>query len=123
MIYFFGVGIAHIAGIKIPLLYIYFSIPSYGYQDKIISFLSIGWAIFFLTAFINPVKNMHAIKSVLIAGCCAIIGLGIINLSTDFRGLAPSSNIFVFWIELLVLSFYLIWLCIFFWRVKNNHNK
>jgi hypothetical protein len=123
VIYFLGVGIAHMAGIKIPLLYIYFNIPSYGYQDKIISFLSLGWAIFFLTAFINPEKNMHLIKSLVIAGFGAIIGLGVINLSTNFRGLAPTSNIFVFWIELLVLSFYLIWLCVFFWRAKNNNNK
>lgn len=123
VIYFFGVGIAHFAGIKIPLLYIYFSIPSYGYQDKIISFLSFGWAIFFLTAFIHLENNMHFMKPVAIAGFGAIIGLGVINLSTNFRSLAPTSNIFVFWIELLVLSVYLIWLCVFFWRAKNSNSK
>jgi hypothetical protein len=106
-------------GIKIPLLYIYFSIPSYGYQDKIISFLSFGWALFFLTAFINPVKNMNIIKTVIVAGFVAISGLCIINLLTDFRDLAPRSNITVFWVELSVLSFYLIWLCVFFLRAKK----
>jgi hypothetical protein len=120
VIYFFGVSIAHMTGIKIPLLYIYFNIPSYGYQDKIISFLSLGWALFFLIAFINPVKNMHVIKTVLIAGFGAIIGLGIINVSTDLRGLATTTHIVVFWIELLILFFYLIVLCVFFWRAKKS---
>ena len=120
VIYFLGVGIVHMAGIKIPFFYIYFNIPSYGYQDKIISFLSFGWAIFFLTAFMNPIKNINLIKSILIVGFCAIIGLGIINLSTNFRDLAPASNVFIFWIELLFLSCYLIWLCVFFWKAKKT---
>lgn len=124
VIYFLGVGIVHMAGIKIPLFYIYFNIPSYGYQDKIISFLSFGWAIFFLTAFLNPIKNIDLIRSIVIAGLGAIIGLGIINLSTNFRDLAPASNVFIFWTELLFLICYLIWLCIFFWKAKKlAHNK
>ena len=120
VIYFLGVGIVHMAGIKIPFFYIYFNIPSYGYQDKIISFLSFGWAIFFLTAFINPIKNIDLIKSIIIVGFCAIIGLGIINLSTNFRDLAPASDVFIFWIELLFLFCYLIWICVFFWKAKKN---
>lgn len=118
--YFFGVGVAHMAGMKIPFFYIYFNIPSYGYQDKIIAFLSFGWALFFLTAFINPIKNIDLIKSVLIAGFCALIGLGITNLTTNFQDLAPASNVSFFWIELLFLFCYWIWLCIFFWKAKKH---
>jgi len=119
VIYFLGVGIVHMAGIKVPFFYIYFDIPSYGYQDKIISFLSFGWALFFLTAFINPIKHIDLIKSILIAGFCALIGLGIINLTTNFQDLSPASNVSIFWIELLFLFCYWIWLCVFFWKVKK----
>jgi hypothetical protein len=45
-IYFFLITIAHIFGIKTPILFIYFNVPSYIYQDMIIAFLSFGVGMF-----------------------------------------------------------------------------
>ena len=87
-IYFFGVSVAHLFSLKIPGLFIYFNVPSYAYQDKIISFLAFGWAISLFVGFINPLANKGIIKSFIIAGLGAIIGLSIINLSADFNELA-----------------------------------
>jgi hypothetical protein len=36
-VYFLAIAIVH-------MLFVYYDLPSYGYQDRIISFLSFGWS-------------------------------------------------------------------------------
>lgn len=105
-IYFMAISIAHMLRIKVPLLFIYYNAPSYGYQDRIISFLSFGWSVFLFTASLDPVKNRALVKAILIAGLAAILGLHVINSVTDFHALSPDSNPLVFRIETLGLSVY-----------------
>ena len=119
-VYFALVAVVHMLGIKAPGLFIYFNVPSFGYQDKIISFLSLGWSIFLYTAFLNPIKNIDLIKAILVAGMGAILGLCIINLSTDFTVLSEKINVSVFWWEVLCLGIYLVWLIFFYRQVQNN---
>ena len=38
--YFTAIALAHTVGAKVPGLFIYFSAPSYSYQDYIIAFLA-----------------------------------------------------------------------------------
>jgi len=120
VIYFLSVSMVHMFGIKIPVLFIYFDVPSYTYQDRIISFLCFGWSIFLFTAFINPIKNIDLIKAILFAGSGAIVGLSVINLRTDFSELSQNINVTRFWIETLGLSIYLAWLIIFYLRSKRE---
>jgi hypothetical protein len=82
--YFLAIAIAHMFRVKIPLLFVYYNLPSYGYQDRIISFLSFGWSVFLFTASTNPMKNRAAVKAVLIAGLASIFGLTVINSTSDF---------------------------------------
>jgi hypothetical protein len=105
-IYFLAISIVHMLRIKVPLLYVYYDLPSYGYQDRIISFLSFGWSVFLFTASIDPVKNRAAVRAILISGLAAIFGLNVINSTTDFRVLSPDIQPSVFQIEALVLSVY-----------------
>jgi hypothetical protein len=105
-IYFLAVAIAHMLGIKMPLLFVYFNVPSYGYQDRIISFLSFGWSVFLFMASRDPLKNRDTVKAILIAGLGAIFGLTVINGVTDFRTLSPEINPAVFRMETLGLSAY-----------------
>jgi len=120
-IYFALVSIAHMIGYKVPILFVYFDVPSYPYQDRIISFLAFGWAIFLFTAFLNP-KNKDLIKAILIAGTVAIIGLVIINLTTDFTILSKDININYFWMETMGLLVYILWL-IYFYIKSGKINK
>ena len=120
-IYFALVSIAHMIGYKVPILFVYFDVPSYPYQDRIISFLAFGWAIFLFTAFLNP-KNKDLIKAILISGTVAIIGLVIINLTTDFTILSKDININYFWMETMGLLVYILWL-IYFYIKSAKINK
>jgi len=87
-VYFFGVAFVHGIGTKIPGFFVYYNVPSYAYQDRIISFLSFGWAgLFYLAA-----RKMDAdlIKLILSIGLLAIIALVFNTMITDFKALDPS---------------------------------
>jgi hypothetical protein len=123
-VYFLGVSVAHMAGIKVPVLFVYFSVPSHAYQDRIISFLSFGWSVFLFTAAIDPVKNHDLVKAVLIAGLAAVFGLHVINSVTDFRSLSPDADPAVFRMETLGLSVYVGALVFFYYlSKKENANR
>jgi len=119
-IYFFLVSAAHLSGLKIPGLYIYFDIPSYPYQDNIVAFLTLGWSIFFYTAFTDVVTNIALVKAILIAGAAAIIVLSIINIKTDFQLLNNNVDINIIWLEIFILFVYWLWLVVFYFRLKKN---
>lgn len=119
-LYFFLVSIAHLIGLKIPMLFIYYNVPSYVYQDKIISFLAFGWSIFIFTAFLYPIKNKLLIRAILLAGAVAIIGLELINTYTDITSIANGINGNIFRLETLGLATYLTLLVIFYNKSKDK---
>ncbi len=122
-VYFLAVALAHMLRIKIPLLFVYFDVPSYGYQDRIISFLSFGWSVFLFTASRDPVKNRGAVKAILIAGLGAIFGLTVINSVTDFRALSPEINPSVFQMETLGMSAYVAALIYYYFLSTRQNAK
>lgn len=122
-LYFLAIAIAHMLRIKVPLLFIYYDLPSYGYQDRIISFLSFGWSVFLFTASVDPAKNMDAVRAILIAGIAAVLGMSVINRVTDFHKLSPDIHASVFRKEALVLSTYVAALILFYILVKREKNR
>jgi hypothetical protein len=115
-LYFLCVSAAHMLGMKLPLLFVYFNVPSYSYQDRIISFLAFGWALFFFTASTDPQKQSALVKAILIAGAAAAAGLSAINFTTDFRTLDPAIQPSIFWVETAGLFLYWLWLVILWLR-------
>jgi|ERR1035437_193341 hypothetical protein len=113
--YFFLMAFVHAIGLKIPGLYIYFNVPSYPYQDKIISLLAFGWATFFFAVASNPVKRL--VESILLSGAAAIIMLTYINLTTDFTGL--SGAIHPKWFYLQAAALFVYWLLLF-WHYNKT---
>ena len=111
-VYFLGVALVHGMGVKIPGLFVYYNVPSHAYQDRIISFLSLGWAGFFYLA----ARKMDAdlIKLILIIGLAAIIALVFNTIITDFQQLDPSINqvdfmwiiggLMLYWLSLVIHS-------------------
>ena len=117
--YFLGVAVAHMFGVKIPGLFVYFDVPSHTYQDRIISFLAFGWSAFLFTASTDPVRQRSLVKAILVSGAAAVVGLSVVNSATDFHALSPSTSVHVFWIETLGLFGYLVWLAVFHLRSRN----
>jgi hypothetical protein len=119
--YFLAISIVHMLRIKVPLLFVYYDLPSYGYQDRIISFLSFGWSVFLFAAALDPVRNRDAVKAILIASLVAVSGLHVINSITDFRKLSPEIDPATFRIETLALSIY-VGVLIFFYFLSTKES-
>ena len=119
-LYFFLVALAHMFELKIPVLFIYFDITSFAYQNKIISFLCFGWSVFLYTAFLDPAKNLILIKAILIAGTGAILGLSMINLTMDFQALSTDVNVYSYWFVTALLGLYLFWLIMLYLKIRKR---
>lgn len=113
-IYFTSISAAHIFSLKIPGLFIYYNIPSHQYQDNIISFLAFGWGAFFYAGS----QNLSIVKPILISAIVALLGLVNINISTNFNEIAGNVSVVPFWIQTILLCFYIGWLLYF--SIKNK---
>ena len=74
-VYFIAVSISHQLGLKVPMLFVFYNIPSERYQDLIISFLSFGWAMLFGIGFLDKELKTTIQAPILIAGAMGICGL------------------------------------------------
>lgn len=119
-IYFSLVALAHLSGFKIPGLFIYFELPSYAFQDKIIALFALGWAMFFYTAYKDPFKYIGLVKAIIIAGAAAIFILCDINLSTNFSSFDKSTSINIIWLQVALLFVYWLWLVAFYFKIKKE---
>ena len=117
-LYFLAVSVVHMLAVKLPGLYIYFNMPSHIYQDRIISVLAFGWAVFLMTLAPQPSRYMPFVKALLVAGTVAICGLAAINLTTEFETLAPEFNPLFYWAPVAVLGLYMVLLMISYFRIK-----
>ncbi len=123
-VYFLAIAVAHMLRIKLPFLFVYYDLPSYGYQDRIISFLSFGWSVFLFTASLDPVKNRDAVRAILIAGLGAVSGLHVINNVTDFHKLFPETDPAAFQKETFVLTAYVASLIyVYFLSTKTDEKR
>jgi hypothetical protein len=113
-LYFGAIALVHLFGIKVPGLFIYFTVPSHQYQDSIISFLAFGWALFFYRGFRDPANG----GAITLAAGVALLGLANINLSTDFAQLDAAVTTAPFWLQWGGLCGYVAWLA--FWNRQRG---
>lgn len=109
-VYFLFVALLHSLGIKIPGFYVYYNVPSNAYQDRIISFLALGWSGFFWLA--ARKMDQDLIRFILILGLVALIALWVNTMISDFQQLDETIVRSDFYWILGVLFFY--WLGLVF---------
>jgi len=108
--YFLSVALAHLGQVKIPGLYLYYDLPSLGYQDSLIAILAFGWSAFFFTAFTAPERNRGLIAAILLSGALAILGLCSINARPELHPAGGETSRSIYWLETAVLFLYWLWL-------------
>ena len=120
-IYFLLVAIAHLTGIKVPGLYIYFDIPSFEYQDRIIALLSFGWCMFLYSGFrLTGAGLFRPIRYIIFAGITAIICLLLINNSFEIKEMATDKSRWIYMLETMVLFLYTVWLMILYIKCRKK---
>lgn len=105
--WFAAVALAHVLGVKAPGLFLFFAVPSYAYQDRIIGSLAAGWAVFFALAALRG-THRRRLDGPLAAGLCAIAGLSAIAASPEPPELAAHRQIHA--LQIAGLAAYWTWL-------------
>ena len=93
--YFCAMSAAHFAGFKVPLLFIYWNVPSNHYQDMIISFCAFTYAVLFFTA----ARHRAAVPGALVALGGTVIGLSAVNASSSLAAMIPGAPTTAYWVQ------------------------
>lgn len=101
--YFCAMAVAHFIGLKYPLLFIYYDVPFYEYQDKIISFCAFTYACLFYAA----ANSKPTIPCALLALFGTVIGLSAVNLSSALERVLNGRSTAAYWIQTALIAGYL----------------
>jgi hypothetical protein len=120
-VYFVAMATAHFFGLKYPLLFIYYDVPFYEYQDKIISFCAFTYACLFHAA----AQNLETVPSALVSMIGTVLGLSYINASTALSGVLKGGPTTAYWLQTGLIASYLLVLCGLYFSspAANKSNK
>ncbi len=113
-VYFLLISLAHISGTKLPLLFVYFDVPSTVYQDRIISFFAFGWAVFVATTAKDPLSNLAFVRALIISAIGAVAALIYINLTTDFASYSTDIALWKYWVQTAILATITLWMTVLY---------
>ena len=99
-IYFVAMATAHFFGLKYPVLFIYYDVAFYAYQDKIISFAVCAYVLLFFEAYRNTSIRMSAIILMYITS----LGLTLVNVSEALDvALKVDQSKLPYWIQTIAI--------------------
>ncbi len=93
--YFLAMASAHFLGLKYPLLFVYFDVPFYAYQDRIIAATLVPYAIMFFAASRHKLLLPYA----LVALWITIFSLSYINQSAELALVLDGQSTLVYWLQ------------------------
>ena len=106
-------------GIKFPILFVYYDLPFYAYQDKIISFCVVTYAIFFFGAY----QNLSIAPYAIVAMIATVFGLSLINFSDALKSVLEGGTTTFYWLQTGMIASILVWLLVFYLRTKKSNAK
>jgi hypothetical protein len=106
--YFTAMAAAHFTSFKVPVLFIYYDTPFYAYQDKIISFCALAFAIFFHTASFNRATVPAAIATMAVV----VAGLSAVNVSAELAEVLDGRPTTMYWLQTAMIAGLTAWLAV-----------
>jgi hypothetical protein len=117
VIYFICMAVAHYFGIKQPLLFVYYDLPFYAYQDKIISFAVVSYVALFYSAS----QHRTVVPAALVVLGVTVLGLASINLSDALASvLQEGQSTIPYWIQTGLITVYFTVLLVLYLRDKKQ---
>jgi hypothetical protein len=117
--YFCCMAVAHFFGFKYPLLFVYYDVPFYAYQDKIISFAVVAY----VCLFVNAALNRSAVPFALIALGVTVLGLSAVNVSAALAAVLDGRSTRVYWLQTGLIAAYLVWLLVLYSTNGRRESK
>ena len=100
--YFCCMAVAHFFGLKYPLLFVYYDVPFYAYQDKIISFAVVAY----ICLFANAAVHRNAVPAALVALGVTVLGLSAVNRSDALASVLDGRSTLAYWMQTGLLAAY-----------------
>jgi len=100
--YFCCMAAAHFFGLKYPLLFVYYDVPFYAYQDKIISFAVVAY----ICLFANAAVHRNAVPAAIVALGVTVLGLSAVNLSEALASVLDGRSTLAYWMQTGLLAAY-----------------
>lgn len=117
VVYFCCMAVAHFFGIKVPILFVYYDVPFYAYQDKIISFCAFTYACLFFAAS----RNRPTVPAALVAMAVTTLGLAAVNLSDALASVIKGAPTTAYWMQTIMIGAFAAWLAVFYLRSSTKH--
>jgi hypothetical protein len=108
--YFCCMAMAHFFGLKYPLLFIYYDVPFYAYQDKIISFAVVAY----ICLFVNAALDHSAVPAAIVSLGVTVLGLSAVNGSDALATVLDGRTTLPYWMQTGLIALYFILLTILY---------
>ena len=108
--YFCCMAVAHFFGLKYPLLFVYYDVPFYAYQDKIISFAVVAY----ICLFVNAALDRRAVPAALVALGVTVLGLSAVNGSDALETVLDGRSPIAYWMQTGLIALYFIMLIVLY---------
>lgn len=102
--YFCSMAVAHFVGLKYPLLFVYYDVPFYAYQDKIISFAVVAYACLFA----NAALHRTGVPAAILALGVTVLGLSTVNASDALGTVLDGRSTLPYWLQTGFIAGYFI---------------
>ncbi|MFY9338080.1 MAG: hypothetical protein WAO90_19020 [Mycobacterium sp.] len=116
--YFCCMAVAHFFGLKYPLLFVYYDVPFYAYQDKIISFAVVSY----VCLFVNAALNRSVVPFALIALGVTVLGLSAVNASAALAAVLDGRSTRIYWLQTGLIAAYLVWLLLLYANTSRRQS-
>ena len=108
--YFCCMAVAHFFGLKYPLLFVYYDVPFYAYQDKIISFAVVAY----ICLFVNAALDRSAVPAAIVALGVTVLGLSAVNGSDALETVLDGRSPIAYWMQTGLIALYFILLIVLY---------
>lgn len=102
--YFCCMATAYFFGLKYPLLFVYYDVPFYAYQDKIISFAVVAY----ICLFANAALNRSAVPAALVSLGVTVLGLSAVNESDALASVLDGRSTMAYWLQTGLIAAYFV---------------
>ncbi|MAQ35295.1 MAG: hypothetical protein CL542_14885 [Alcanivorax sp.] len=114
--YFLAMSTAHFIGFKVPVLFVYWDVPSNHYQDMIISFCAFTYATLSFAAY----RHRVAVPALLVALVGTVLGLSAVNSSAALAQMIDGGTTTAYWLQTGMIAGLLIWLVVLYRLSRAN---
>ena len=101
-------------GLKCHVLFVYYDVPFYACQDKLISFAAVAY----ICLLVNAARHAVAVPAALVALGVTVLGLDAVNVSDALQSVLVDKGTGLYWAQTVAIAAYEVWLVALYHKQK-----